>query len=157
MAPQLLIDLSTIDLDHVAYDAEAIEAINPQRGAMRQLDGICYIDDNNSEAVGFKEVGSDEFWVAGHLPDRPLLPGVLMIESAAQLAAFLMKQRYPDIDFLGFVGCDQIKFREQVPPGRRLYVLGREVQLKRRRFICDAQGVVDGGLVFEGRITGMPL
>ena len=157
MAPELFFDLSQIDLDNILAGPEEIEACNPQRGDMRHLDGIIWMNDDRSGAVGFKDVRDDEFWVPGHIPGRPLYPGVLMIEAAAQLAAFIMKQRRPELGFIGFVRADDVKFRGQVVPGDRLYLLGREIQFKSRRLICAGQGVVNGNLVFETQITGMPI
>jgi len=157
MPKALFLDVSTIDFDQHVFDVAKIESINPQRGHMRHLDGIVYVNDGASMAVGYKDVRDDEFWVEGHIPGRPLLPGVLMIEAAAQLCAIIMKHRMPELNFVGFVGCEACKFRMQVPPGKRLVLIGREVQLKPRRFICDVQGVVDGELAFEARITGMPI
>ncbi len=157
MAPQLLVDLSLIDLDQVVYDVEAIKQANPQRGDMLHLDGINYVDEEVTLVVGFKNVMEDEFWVSGHIPGRPILPGVLMIEAAAQLAGFIMKLREPDLGFIGFLGCDHVKFRGQVTPGDKLYLCAKAIKISRRRFICDAQGIVNGNLVFEGRISGMPL
>jgi len=157
MPPPFLIDLSRIDLSRAVAGADDIEAVNPQRGHMRHLDGIVWMNDDKTEVVGYKDVRDDEFWVAGHIPGRPLLPGVLMIEAGAQLAAFVMRMRMPNLGFVGFVGCDDVKFRGQVAPGQRLYVLGRQMQLKPRRVIFAVQGVAAGTLVFEGAITGMPI
>ena len=124
---------------------------------MRMLDGIHYIDEGFSKAVAFKDVRDDEFWVAGHVPGRPLLPGVLMLEAAAQLANFLMAHRVEGTSLVAFVGIENAKFRAQVLPGQKLIILGQEVSFRPRRFVCDAQGVVDGTLVFEARIAGMPI
>ncbi len=157
MAPPLLVDLSQIDLNARIADAAQIESMIPQRGDMRHLDGIIWANADHTATVGYKDVRHDEFWVPGHIPGRPLLPGVIMIEAAAQLAAYLMKLRLPNVGFVGFVGCDSVKFRGQVVPGQRLLLIGKEVQFKPRRVICDAQGIVDGNLVFEARITGMPI
>lgn len=157
MPPTFLLDLSAIDLDARVASREDIEAVNPQRGQMQHLDGIIWIDDAKSAVVGYKDVTDDEFWVPGHIPGRPLLPGVIMIEAAAQLAAWTMKQRRPELEFVGFVGCSDVKFRQQVTPGNRLYLIGKEHQFKARRFICNCQGLVDGELVFEAQITGMPI
>ena len=157
MAPPLLVDLSAIDLNNTIAGPDEIEAVNPQRGDMRHLNGIIWMDDAHSQVVGFKDVKDDEFWVPGHIPGRPLLPGVIMIEAAAQLAAYVMNQRIPETTFIGFVGCDKVKFRNQVAPGQRLILIGKEVKFSKRRLICAAQGLVDGNLVFEAEITGMPL
>ena len=159
MAPQLLFDLSAYDLDRVLHDADYIESLNPHRGAMRLLDAIVWenIDANNTQAIGYKDVRDDEFWVPGHIPGRPLYPGVLMIESAAQFASYVTMRKFEKVNFIGFAGVDNVKFRGQVVPGDRLYVLINGTNMKRRRAICEAQGVVNGNLVFQATITGMPM
>ena len=157
MAPKLLFNFSQIDLQHVQYDVAAIEAVNPHRGAMRMLDGLIWSNADFTKGLAFKDVGQDEFWVPGHIPGRPVLPGVFMIEAAAQLASFSTIKKLGSRKFIGFVGLDAVKFRGQVVPGDRLHVLVRQLDFRPRRFICDAQGIVDGNLVFEGRVTGMPI
>lgn len=157
MAPPLLLDLQSIDLNRVLYDAAAVERVNPQRYEMRQLDGILHLDLEAGAVLGFKDVREDEFWVRGHVPGRPLLPGVLMIEAAAQLASFCAKTLNQDQRLVGFGGLDQVKFRAQVVPGQRLYLLGKFLENRPRRFKLAAQGVVNGQLVFEAVIIGMPL
>ncbi|MAE62606.1 MAG: beta-hydroxyacyl-ACP dehydratase [Planctomycetaceae bacterium] len=158
MAPKFLVDLSKIDLNEIRFDQQQIEQVNPQRGHMRHLDGIIWTDEENTQAVGFKDVRADEFWVDGHIPGRPLFPGVLMIEAGAQLAAFIMKQHLEDAStFIGFIGCDKVKFRGQVVPGQRLLLVGRVRKFSARRVVCEMQGVVDGTLVIEATITGMPI
>ena len=44
--------------------------------------------------LGYKDVTESEFWVRGHIPGRPLMPGVIMVESAAQLLSFFVRQIY---------------------------------------------------------------
>lgn len=159
MAPQLLFDLSAHDLDTVLHDAAYIESFNPHRGDMRLLDAIVWeqIDEDNSKAIGYKDVRDDEFWVPGHIPGRPIYPGVLMVESAAQFASYVTMRKFEKVKFIGFAGVDNVKFRGQVVPGDRLYILIDGINMKRRRAICRAQGVVNGNLVFEATITGMPM
>jgi len=164
MAPPLLVDLTGIDLSRVALPIEAIRQINPQRFEMEQLTSILHLDLDRGEIVAAKEVRDDEFWVRGHIPGRPLLPGVLMIEAAAQMCSVYYKQARSDPRFLGFGGVDGVKFRGQVVPGDRLLLLGRAVEIRSRRAVFDTQGVIGEGadptafkLVFEARITGMPI
>ena len=156
MAPQLLFDISDIDLDGVAYDADAIEKINPHRGAMRLIDKIVYATDDLQYTLACRDIGDDEFWVPGHIPGRPIFPGVLMVEAGAQLASFICLSKQ-DIEFMGFAGLEDVKFRGQVVPGDRLYILCELLELRARRSKSRVQGVVDGRLVFEATIIGMPL
>ena len=158
MPSRLFIDLSTIDLDRVIYDVEAIEQVNPQCYEMRHLDGIIHLDPEAGYVVGFKDVRDDEFWVRGHIPGRPLFPGVLMIEAAAQLACFAVKKKLSsETRFVGFGGVEQVKFRTQVIPGQRLYLIGKFLEVRPRRFKLAAQGVVENQLVFEATVIGMPM
>jgi 3-hydroxyacyl-[acyl-carrier-protein] dehydratase len=157
MPPQLLFDISGIDLNHVAFDQEAIRECNPQRGDMEMLNGIIWADSSSGEILGFKDVRADEFWVAGHIPGRPLLPGVLMIESGAQLASFYTRKFVGWKGFIGFGGVDECKFRQQVLPGTRLYLLGKKIWERHHRICCKVQGIVDGNLAFEASIVGTEL
>lgn len=157
MVPTFLFDISGIDLQKIQVGPEDIEKINPHRGAMRLLDGICWMSPGMEEAVAFKDVRHDEFWVPGHVPGRPLLPGVLMIEAGAQLASYLFLRRATWAKFMGFTGVDDVSFRGMVVPGDRLYLIGQEVEFRQRRCICNVQGIVNGNMVFAAKITGMPM
>jgi 3-hydroxyacyl-[acyl-carrier-protein] dehydratase len=154
---RLLFDIAGIDRDVIAVSAEEVGQINPQCGEMRHLDHVIWINDDRSRIFGIKQVREDEFWVPVHIPGRPLLPGVLMIEAAAQVSSVLYHKKVEQPSFVGFTRCDEVVFRGQVVPGDSLYLLAEEVSFKPRRFICRAQGVVNDKLVFEGKITGMVL
>jgi 3-hydroxyacyl-[acyl-carrier-protein] dehydratase len=154
MPPQFLFDISGIDLDKLVYDQEYVRTINPQRGDMEQLNGIVWLDAQAERLVGLKEVRHDEFWVAGHIPGRPLYPGVLMIEAAAQCASFYSRKIVGWQGFIGFGGANNIRFRQQVTPGQRLYLLSQKTQHRHRRIHCLTQGIVNGTMVFECEIIG---
>lgn len=159
MAAQPLFDLSTIDLTKVAVPPDVIGGINPQCGHMRQLDYLIWMNEDSTSGVGVKQVHDDEFWVAGHIPGRPLLPGVLMIEAAAQMSSVLHKYAHAigETEFLGFTRCDDIVFRGQVVPGDTLYLLAKQLSFRRRKFVSATQAIVNDRLVFEATITGMIL
>jgi 3-hydroxyacyl-[acyl-carrier-protein] dehydratase len=157
MPPQFLFDLSTIDLNRVLFDREKIRLVNPQRGAMEHLDAIVHVNESTEEIIGYKDVRDDEFWVDGHIPGRPLLPGVIMIECGAQLSSFYTRTVLKWTGFIGFGGVEECKFRLQVVPGQRLYLLGKQIWVRHRRMASKVQGIVDGALAFEATIIGAQL
>ena len=124
---------------------------------MRQCDRIIWASDNLRQCIGAKDVRADEFWCVHHIPGRPLFPGVLMIESAAQCASWLFRTRFPALGFLGFLRCDETSFRGQVVPGDTFVILVDEIEASPRRFISKTQGLVRGKLEFESKITGMAI
>ena len=157
MAKELLIDLNSIDLSAVALDQATVDKLLPQTGPMRQLDHVIWHDEQFSCGVAVKHIRHDEFWVPYHIPGRPLMPGVLMIEAAAQLCSILQTLAIPNVGFLGFTRCDETSFRGQVVPGDNFYTVCKLIERNRRRFVCQVQGVVNSKLVFESNITGMKL
>ena len=154
MPPQLLFDISTIDFNSMKFDQEAIRQVNPQRGAMEHLNGVVHMDLAANQIIGFKDVRDDEFWVPGHIPGRPLLPGVIMIEAAAQLASLYTRYACGWEGFIGFGGVKDVKFRAPVSPGCRMYILGIKTWERHRRMGCAAQGIVNGNVVFEAEVIG---
>jgi 3-hydroxyacyl-[acyl-carrier-protein] dehydratase len=157
--PKLIVDLDALDLTESQFTIEGIREVNLQRHEMEQLSGIVAYRPEEGYAVAYKDVRDDEFWVRGHIPGRPLFPGVLMIEAAAQLSSFYYKMHIGKDDprFVGFGGVTDVKFRRTVQPGDRLLILARVQELKSRRAVFSTQEVVDGRLVFEGTIIGMPV
>jgi 3-hydroxyacyl-[acyl-carrier-protein] dehydratase len=155
MPPQLLFDMSKIDLNQVVINKQEIEAVNPQRFEMQQLDNIIWYDKEKFLILGYKDLTEKEFWIRGHLPGRPLMPAVIMIEAAAQLSSVFVKHVYQLGGFIGFASIDEAKFRKPVSPGCRLYLLGHITVFKRRKFTCIVQGIIDGTMVFDTVVSGL--
>jgi 3-hydroxyacyl-[acyl-carrier-protein] dehydratase len=157
MPPPLLFDLSKIDLSaKPIFDREAISRVNPQQYEMQQLDGVLWFDKENMLVLGYKDVTDREFWIRGHIPGRPLMPGVIMVESAAQLLSFFVKQIMGEKGFIGFTSIDSAKFRSTVEPGQRLLLLGKITNFHRgRKYDAYIQGLVGDKMVFETEVSGM--
>lgn len=157
MPPATLFDISGIDLSHLLHDQEDIRTTNPQRDEFEMLNGVNWVDASQGRIVGFKNVRADEFWTRGHIPGRPIFPGVLQMELAAQLAGFYTARYIGWKGFIGFGGMEDVRFRGQVLPGCKLTVLAQQQWARHRRISCATQGWVDGNLVFEATIIGVQL
>ncbi len=157
MPPPLLIDLDQVDLNRTCLTREQIYQSLPHAFEFRLLDGVCMVDRGRQRVIAYADIRSEDWWVRGHVPGRPLFPGVLMLETAAQSSAILAKQLGGHEAFIGFGGVDRCRFRETIVPPARLYILCVGVEYRSRRIISETQGVVDGKLIFEACITGMML
>ncbi len=158
MPPEVHFNLATVDFSRVLADREAIRKINPQRFEMEQIDAVVYLDPHEKIIVGYKDVRPDEFWVRGHMPDYPLMPGVLMCEASAQLCCYYSRtQGIVHGDFLGFGGMENVRFRNQVRPGDRLILVGKGLKFHRRQLVFNVQGFVADAMVFHADIIGMSL
>ena len=158
MPPVALVDPATIDTSRVLVDREGIRLVNPQRFEMEQLTAIVALDPERHLIIGYKDIEPDEFWVRGHMPDYPLMPGVLMCEAAAQLSSYYCYAiKLNERDFIGFGGMEDVRFRGQVRPGDRLVLVSKAIRIHRRQTIFETQGFVATNMVYHGRIIGVPL
>ena len=154
-----IVDLQSVDLDQVFATIDEIRKYNPQRHEMEQLSAIVMVDEANHICLGYKDITPSEFWVRGHMPSMPLMPGVVMCEAAAQISSFYT-QRFDLLgaDMVGFGGLENVRFRDKVVPGNRFYVACKLVKARRNRMIvADFEGYVEGRLAVEGQIKGIPL
>ena len=152
-----IVSFSDFSFDRPHADREQIKLVNPHRHEMLLLDGILFYTEER--AVGYKDVRDDEFWVRGHFPDRPLMPGVLICECAAQLSSyFALESKLVDNGYIGLGGLETIRFRGPVVPGDRLVVMLKKAKVRRNAmFTADFQGYVDQTLVVDGLIKGVAL
>ena len=161
MAAPLMVNLDEIDQSCNEYTAEDVRKYIPQRYEFEQVTGVFKIFRDLPEpiGVGYRDVGHDEFWIRGHIPGRPLFPGVFMLEAAAQLSTFMFKVLSGDDPsrFLGFGGLEDVRFRGVVAPGDRLFLLTKMLEARSRRCTFFTQGAVNGKLVFDARVIGVPV
>lgn len=155
----LILDFSEYDLDTIVADQEAIRSFNLQRFEMEQLTAIVYEDLDRKIVAGYKDVTHDEFWIRGHLPGMPLMPGVIMCEAAAQMCSYCVQRfNLMGTRSVGFGGMEDIRFREPVRPGSRLVIVAQLLKARPNVLITSRfQGFVNQSLVVEGIIKGVPL
>ncbi len=134
-------------------EAADIVRIIPHRHPFMLVDRIIELEPG-LRAVGIKAVTANEPQFAGHFPDRPIMPGVLMIEALAQTAGVAIMTLEAYRGKLGlFAGIDDCRFRRMVIPGDTL-VLKVEVE-KLRGIFARVRGVasVDGEVAVEATLT----
>ncbi|MDO5401470.1 MAG: 3-hydroxyacyl-ACP dehydratase FabZ [Eubacteriales bacterium] len=93
---------------------EEIQAIVPHRAPMLLVDNVVC---ENGEAVGHYHVRGDEFFLQGHFPGNPMVPGVILCEILAQSACVLMQDALKAGQIPVYTGLDRVKFRSPVRPG----------------------------------------
>lgn len=154
-----IVDYAQMDVNQCIADIEVIRRFIPQRHEMEQLSRIIYEDLDQKICVGVRDIGDDEFWIRGHMPGMPLMPGVIMCEAAAQLCCYFAQRRdLSGCDMIGFGGLEGVRFRGMVRPGDSLVIAAQLTKVRRGAMIVSRfQCVVGDSLVCEGNIKGIPL
>lgn len=158
MPPVPVLDLSTIDLAKRLIPDDELRRILPHRGNMSLIDGIIAKEPTGDWLLGYKDARKDEFWVDGHFPGNPIMPGVVMVEAAGQLCVAFYKLTVPEVHdkLIVFGGLDDARFRGIVRPGDRLHIVAKKLEVNRRLAKCLTQAIVNGKVVYEGVIIGLP-
>lgn len=136
-------------------DIKEIMKIIPHRQPMLLVDRVEIIEEDK-KAVGFKGVTYNEPYFAGHFPQEPVMPGVLIMEAMAQTTAVLLLNKEEMRGKVGYyAGINKAKFRKKVVPGSMLRM---EVEVIRQRgplAVAYGQAYTDEGLAAEGEMTFM--
>jgi 3-hydroxyacyl-[acyl-carrier-protein] dehydratase len=154
---QLILEFSEYDLNNIVSDIEEIRRYNPQRYEMEHLTAICYENVARNICVGYKDLKPDEFWARGHMPNMPLMPGVIMCEAAAQVASYYSHKYKLMEGVIGFGGLEEVRFRGVVRPGDRFVIVSRLLKLRRSIMTCEFQCFVNQNMVCEGVLKGISL
>ncbi len=138
------------------YTVEDIMQVLPHRYPFLLVDRILEIEEGK-RIVGLKNVTINEPFFQGHFPGHPIMPGVLIIESMAQVGGMLLMRTIadPSSKVVYFMSLDNVKFRRPVKPGDQLR-LELEV-LKIRGTMCKMRGVatVDGQVATEAEMAAI--
>ncbi len=152
-APQMVSGQTTIDVVDIGRVMHAI----PHRYPFLMIDRVIEVIRNHS-AIGIKNVSVNESFFAGHFPNHPVMPGVLIIESMAQTAAVLV------VETLGpgaagkvvyFMSIEGAKFRRPVVPGDQLRIHVTKERSRGNVWKFNAVARVDGVSVAEATYAAM--
>lgn len=154
-----LVDFERTDLSRVLFGRAEIEGACLQRGRFALVDGILQLCPDTGLCVGYLDLAATDWWASDHVPGRPLFPGTLQCEGAAQVCTFDFVQRRPETrgSFYGFAGMNDVRFRSAVVPPCRLLYAVRGLRMRDRFFNYRAQAFVERELVFEAEIMGVAL
>lgn len=131
-------------------DREEIMKILPHRDDMLLLDDAEYV---NGEAVGHYTVRGDEFFLRGHFPDNPIVPGVILCEILAQSACVLMKDNITEEKLPVYTGLNNVKFRSPVRPGDKIETRCKIKRAKHPFYFAEGTVVVDGKLCVSAEFS----
>lgn len=124
-------------------DREEIMRILPHRDDMLLLDDIA---ESGGEAVGHYTVRGNEFFLRGHFPQNPIVPGVILCEILAQSACVLMRDAMDEGKIPMYTGLDKVRFRSPVRPGDTVETRCRIRRAKPPFYFASGEVTVDGRL-----------
>lgn len=134
-------------------DVNEIMKLLPHRYPFLLVDRVIEVDPGK-KIVGLKNVTINEPFFPGHFPGHPVMPGVLIVEAMAQVAAILVYSSSEDNKgkITYFVGIDNTKFRKPVVPGDQLRLELEVIGCRRGIYTFSGKAYVDGKLVTESEL-----
>lgn len=124
-------------------DREEIMTVVPHRGRMLLLDDV---EAEGGTAIGHYTVRGDEFFLDGHFPGDPIVPGVILCEILAQSACILLRGAMSEGGLPVYTGLDRVRFRSSVRPGDTVEARCRIERAKPPFYFADGTVTVGGRL-----------
>ncbi|MFC1889730.1 3-hydroxyacyl-ACP dehydratase FabZ [Thermodesulfobacteriota bacterium] len=141
---------------NVIVGIDEIMRILPHRYPFLLVDRIVELD-AGKRIVGIKNVTINEPFFQGHLPENPVMPGVLLIEALAQVGAILVLKTLSEVNgsFIYLAGLDRVRFRRPVVPGDQARLEAVIMKKRNQAFKVRARALVDGEKVVEADLLAM--
>ena len=130
-------------------EREEIKQFLPHREPMLLVDDVVM---EGEEAIGHYHVRGDEYFLQGHFPGNPIVPGVIQCEIMGQCCSILVKAELEAGRLPLYTGMTNVRFKNPVRPGDTIEVRGHITQRKGLIFYCDAEAKVDGKLCSKGTL-----
>jgi 3-hydroxyacyl-[acyl-carrier-protein] dehydratase len=140
--------------ERIQLDINRILQILPHRFPFVMVDRVTRIVPHES-IEGHKSVAYNEPWFQGHFPHRPIMPGVLILESLAQIGGILAYASEPfdaEASLMYFLGIDKAKFRHPVTPGDQLDLRVEVVHHRSNVWKMRGEATVGGTVCAQGEL-----
>ena len=131
-------------------DRNEIMNILPHRDHMLLLDGAEKVE---NEARGFYHVTGEEFFLKGHFPGNPVVPGVILCEILAQSACVLLQDQMTDGKLPMYTGLGNVKFKSPVRPGDIFETRCRITRVKHPFYFASGEGYVGDRLALKAEFS----
>jgi 3-hydroxyacyl-[acyl-carrier-protein] dehydratase len=139
----------------IMVDIDEIRKLLPHRYPFLLVDRIVELE-LSKRIVGIKNVTINEPFFTGHFPEKPIMPGVLILEAMAQTGGILAFKSFPGMEgSVFFTGIDGARFRKPVIPGDQLKLVVEVVRHRREIWVFDGKALVGDDIVAEARIMAM--
>jgi 3-hydroxyacyl-[acyl-carrier-protein] dehydratase len=145
-----MLPLPCEDRKECQMNIEELKEILPHRRPMLLLDEAWL--DEGDKAIGTYTVRGDEFFLDGHFPGNPVVPGVILCEMMAQTCGVLLSADAKGKTPL-YTALDRVRFKNQVKPGNKIEFRCEILKIKLPFIFAKGAGYVDGTLCVQGEFS----
>ena len=140
------------------YNEEQIKEMLPHRDPFLFVEKLEILEDG-TEGIGYKSITMKQDFFKGHFPNNPIMPGVLQIESMAQVAGCVVIENMPNYKNekkgVFFMSVDGVKFRKPVVPDTMLKMHVKKIKERGKVFVFEGKAYIGEDLCSEATFTAM--
>lgn len=140
------------------YNEEQIKEMLPHRDPFLFVEKLEILEDGE-EGIGYKNITMEQDFFRGHFPNNPIMPGVIQIESMAQVAGCVVIENMPNYKEekkgVFFMSVDNVKFRRPIVPDALLKMHVKKIKGRGKVFVFEGKTYVDDALCSEVTFTAM--